>query len=259
MANQRKKNIPLVGSAGSYLARIIRRAGRKLRGKDVSGRDIYVFKRLPLSGGENIQTQQILNLLNYTKTSGSIYNGQDFPAGYHTISVSGLRLKGQRDLEERFARIPVDFTGKSVIDMGCNQGGMLFAIADKIKTGTGIDYDSRVINAANKVRSYTKNNHLEFYTFNMEKEDLELIRDFIPSEKVDVAFLLAVCVYLSNWRDVIDLTTKIANSLLFESNGDADQQREQQEYLKTRYKIVRLLSADSDDRHVRNLYWCTHS
>jgi 2-polyprenyl-3-methyl-5-hydroxy-6-metoxy-1,4-benzoquinol methylase len=253
------KKIPLIGPAGSYVARIIRRAGRKLRGKDGSGRDIYVFKRLPLTGGENVQTQQVLNLLNYTKTSGSIYNGQDFPAGYHTINMPGLRLQGQRNLEERYARIPVDFTGKSVIDMGCNQGGMLFAIADKIKSGTGIDFDSRVINAANKVRAYTKNNHLEFYTFNMAQEDLELVRDFIPSEKVDVAFLLAVCVYLPNWRVVIDLTTKIANNLLFESNGDLDQQREQQEYLKTRYKNVQLLSSTSDDRHVRNLYWCAHA
>lgn len=203
-------------------------------------------------------TQQIINLLNYTKTSGSIYNGQDFPAGYHTINVSGLFLQGQRNLEERYARIPFDFTGKSVIDMGCNQGGMLFAIADKIKSGTGIDYDSRVINAANKIRGYTKNNHIEFYTFNMEKEDLDLVRDFIPAGKVDVAFLLAVCVYLSNWRDVIDMTTKIADNLLFEANGKPDQQRQQHEHLRTRYKTVRLLSSDSDDRHVRNLYWCAN-
>ncbi|MDE1151864.1 MAG: class I SAM-dependent methyltransferase [Micavibrio sp.] len=258
MASQAKK-IPLIGPAGSFVARIIRRAGRKLRGKDGSGRDFYTFKRQSLNAGDNVQTQQVLNLLNYTKTSGSIYNGQDFPAGYHSINVTGLKLQGQRNLEERYARIPVDFTGKTVIDMGCNQGGMLFAIADKIKSGTGVDFDSRVVNAANKIRSYSNNNHLEFYTFNMITEDLDLLRDFIPAEKVDVAFLLAVCCYLPNWRDVIDMTTKIASNLLFESNGTVEEQQEQMEYLKTRYSSVQLLSSDSDDRHVRNLYWCGHA
>lgn len=240
------------------ITRVIRQVGRKLRGKDRSGREPYVFKRLPLLNGQSMQTQQIMNLLNYTKTSGSIYNGQEFPAGYHTINLPGLMLQGQRNLEERYARIPLDFTGKSVIDMGCNLGGMLFAIADKIKSGTGIDYDSRVINAANKVRSYTRNNHIEFYTFNMEKEDLDLLRDFIPSGKVDVAFLLSVCVYLSNWRDVIDMATKLADSLLFESNGRANQQRQELEYLRSRYLTVNLLSSDSDDRHARKLYFCAN-
>jgi hypothetical protein len=135
---------------------------------------------------------------------------------------------------------------------------MLFALADKISHGTGIDFDSRVINAANKIRSYTKNNHLEFYTFNMEREDLDLVRDFLPGQKVDVAFLLAVCVYLDNWKEVIRFTTRIADSLLFESNGRNDQQEEQLEQLRSCYKNVRLLTEQSDDRHVRKLYWCTN-
>jgi SAM-dependent methyltransferase len=246
------KSIPIVGPTGRFLARIIRRVSRKVRGTDGSGRDRYVFKRTKAIGG----LQQIINLLNYTKTSGSIYNGQQYPAGYHTINLPGFRLAGQRNLEERFTRIPIDFTGKVVLDIGCNQGGMLFAIADKIAQGVGIDYDRRVVNAANKIRSFTKTNHLEFFTFDLQQDNIQVIRDLLPAEKVDIVFLLAVCAYLENWRQVIDLAADISTALLFEANGYPDQQAEHLAYLRDRYKTVDLLSEQSDDRHSRKLYYC---
>ena len=250
------KDIPLLGPAARSLARQLRLTSRKLRGKDRSGRDPYVFRRQPPKAGGDLQKQQIVNLLNYTKTSGSIYNGQEYPAGYHTIDIGGLRLQGQRDLEQRYSRIPVDFTGKTVLDIGCNQGGMLFAIAGKIRHGTGIDYDRRVVNAANKIRSHTRSHHLDFFTFDLERDDIDLIRDFIPGEKVDIAFLLAVCAHIQNWRSVIDLVTEISNALLFEANGSPQQRAEQLEYLRTKYRQVDLLSEESDDRHTRSLYYC---
>jgi 2-polyprenyl-3-methyl-5-hydroxy-6-metoxy-1,4-benzoquinol methylase len=248
------KNIPLLGPTARSLARQLRLTSRKLRGKDRSGRDPYVFCRQTPERGDDLQRQQIVNLLNYTKTSGSIYNGQEYPAGYHTIDIGGLRLQGQRDLEQRYSRIPFDFTGKTVLDVGCNQGGMLFAIADKITHGIGIDYDKRVINAANKIRSHTRSHHLDFFTFDLEQDDIDLIRDLIPGEKVDIAFLLAVCAHIQNWQKVIDLMAEIAGALLFEANGSPQQQAQQLEYLRAKYRKVDLLSEESDDRHTRRLY-----
>lgn len=123
--------VPILKSGLRGVAKIIRRASRKIRGKDGSGRDRYVFKRID----SDDYLDQIKNLLNYAKTSGSIYNAQDFPAGYHTIKIGSLNLKGQRDLDERYSRIPINFTGKTVLDLGCNQGGMLLHNADKIQLG----------------------------------------------------------------------------------------------------------------------------
>ena len=246
---KKRSPLPILGP----IAKTIRTAGRKLRGKKPQRG--FIFKRIE-NGDE---TQPVLNLLNYTKTSGSTYNGQDFPAGYHTLELKNLHLPGQRHPRERFKIVPFDFKGKTVLDIGCNQGGMLFEISDRIAHGIGIDYDHRVVNAANKVRSYTDTKNLDFYVFNLEKENLDLIRDFLPAKKIDIVFLLAICMWIKNWRQVIDLTRSISDNLLFESNGTQAQQDEQVEYLRQRYKQVRQLSEQSQDdssQKARKLYLC---
>ncbi len=235
-------------------AKAIRTTSRKLRGKERR----YVFERKALSG-ENCDAQQILNLLNYTKTSGSPYNGQDFPAGYHTLDIKNFHLAGQRHPKERFGLVPFDFTGKTVLDIGSNQGGMLFNIADKISHGVGIDYDRRVVNAANRIRSYTETRNLDFYVFDLEKDDLALIEDFLPGGRVDIVFLLAVCMWTKNWKSVIDVAAKVSKNILFESNGDPEQQKAQIAYLGLRYKYVKKLSDQSlDDKsqQMRQLFLC---
>ena len=250
------KKVPVIGPVAAGAAKI----RRKLLGVD--GRK-YLFSRNILTStpvdGMDRGTQQVVNLLNYTKTSGSTYDGQDFPAGYHTLELKNLRLAGQRQPKERFKIIPFDFTGKTVLDIGCNQGGMLFSVADKIRHGVGIDYDYRVINAANRINAYTDTHNLDFYVFDLEKEDLNIIRDFVPGEKVDIVFLLAVCMWIKNWKQVIDLAREIADNLLFESNGHSELQDEQVAYLRSRYKNVQLLSEKSQDdssQSARRLYLC---
>jgi hypothetical protein len=45
---------------------------------------------------------------------------------------------------ERLSKVPFDFSRKSVLDIGSNQGGMLINLGDKLKWGVGIDGDSRL-------------------------------------------------------------------------------------------------------------------
>src|SRR5574337_1044888 len=70
---------------------------------------------------------------------------------------------------------------------------MLFSIADRIRSGVGVDYDYKMINVANRIRSYKGTANLDYYVFDLEKENLELLRNFIQSQKVDIVFLLSVC------------------------------------------------------------------
>lgn len=253
--------IPFLGPLGRRVGRELRTLSRALRNKQP---ERFTFTRVePDSAsanrkGHDPDVVRILNLINYSKTSQSAYSGEKFPAGYHTISLPGLKLAGQRDPNERL-RLAFDFAGKTVLDIGCNQGGMLFALAGQIRSGVGIDYDHRLINAANKVRSHAKVLNLDFYVFNLEKEDLNLIRDFLPAEKVDVAFLLAVCMWIENWRDVVRFVSTLSHALLFETNGKATHQQEQVDFLKAIYTDVRLLQAESQDDSLqkkRQLYWC---
>lgn len=258
MKNQLKK-IPFIGPLGRDVIHGLRKFGRIVRNKQAKQ---YHFSRIDASGaGANQEsaTARVINLINYTKTSESAYNGEDFPAGYHSIELEGVSLRGQRDPMERINLVPIDFSGKTVLDIGCNQGGMLFSISGKIAHGIGIDYDSRLINAANKIRSHAKVSNLDFYVFNLEKEDLNLIMDLMPVDRVDVTFLLSVCMWIDNWKEVIQFARKVSKALLFESNGKNELQIEQLDYLRSIFDSVDLISGQSKEDSLqkrRKLYFC---
>lgn len=190
---------------------------------------------------------KLINLLNYTKKSASTYSGELYDVGYHTFSLGDKVLIGQRNPEERFKNVPYDFKDKTVLDLGSNQGGMLNACAKEIKYGIGLDYDSRMINVSNRIKEYSENKNLQFYVFNLENEKLAYIQDFLPSNKVDICFLLSVCMWLKNWKEVITFVKSISEHLLFESNGTDEQQNEQIDFLKSIYTEVQMINEISDD------------
>jgi SAM-dependent methyltransferase len=205
------------------------------------------FKRLTANDEKNLIIRQVRNLLNYTKTSGTRYSARHCPAGYHTIELGGHRLEGQRQPAERLALVPFNFRGKTVLDIGCNQGGMLFEICGTLKEGVGIDFDSRMVNAANRIKAVRRAEKVHFFVFDLEKEPLDLILDFLPEERVDIVFLLAVCTWVSNWREVIDFAANISTSMLFETTGTDEQQADQENYLRRLYRNVVLLAGTSED------------
>jgi SAM-dependent methyltransferase len=203
---------------------------------------------------------RIRNILNYTKRSGSVYAAEEYPAGYHSVVIGDARLPGQRDPSFRLDKVPVSFHGKTVLDIGCNQGGMLFAIADRIKWGVGIDYDARMVNAATRISVAKQMSHLRFYVMNVEQEPLERIEDILPEGQVDMVFLLAVCMWIKNWREVIAYAASLAPAMVFESNGTAQQQSEQEEELRRIYRRVeQLTEASTDDikQRARKLFYCS--
>lgn len=215
----------------------------------------------PLDGGDQtaVETNKLLNLLAYTKASGSSYSAQEFPSGYHTLRISGHEFKGQRDPNQRLQSVPFEFAGASVLDLGCNQGGMLFSIADRIRVGIGVDYDHRMINAANRIRCHCEAGNLDFYVFDLDREDLQLLRNFLRDRTVDIVFLLSVCMWLRNWKSVIDFAHSVSSAILFESNGSEEQQREQEAYLRSHYgNIFKVRDTSTDDagQPNRRLFLC---
>lgn len=180
---------------------------------------------------------------------------------YYTLQIGQQLINGQRNQEIRLSHVPYDFTGKSVLDIGCNSGGMLFALQDRIKWGVGIEFNSKLVNVANKLKSYFKSNNLDFYVFDLDKEPVNCISNFLKENQVDICFLLAVTLWIKNWEKVIDYAHAISQNLLFEATGSSTEKSIQQvEYLKTKYKKVSLLSQFSDDDAKvkgRQLYLCT--
>lgn len=203
--------------------------------------------------------EKIKNLLTYTVTSGKSYNGRHHETGYHTLKINGQVLPGQRNPGQRLSTVKYDFTNKVVLDIGSNQGGMLFEIADKIKYGIGIDFDPRLVNVANRISNTNKYN-IDFYNFNLDKEDFNLINNLNRENNIDVVFLLAVCMWIKPWKELVAWVKQNSNYCLFETNGKSKQQAEQIDYLNKTFRSVEILAESSQDdpkQKKRKLLWCS--
>jgi hypothetical protein len=88
---------------------------------------------------------------------------------------------------------------------------------------------------------------LGFYVFDIDSDPHGLIRDFLPEPRVDVVFLLSVCMWVERWRDLVDFIAEITDTLVFEANGSPEQQAEQIAYLRRDFSQIELLAARSDD------------
>ena len=202
---------------------------------------------------------KIKNLLEYTINSDTVYNAEKFNGAYHTISVLGETIVGQRVPSYRIKDIKYDFTDKTVLDIGSNQGGMLYEIQSKIKQGIGIDVDFRLVNVANRISHIEKYHNLKFYVFNLTKEDFDLITNF-SDDTYDVIFLLSVCMWIKNWKELILWVYKNSNHCLFETNGKFSLQEEQFNFLKSVYREVTIIHEYSNDdpgQKKRKTLWCS--
>ncbi len=208
------------------------------------------------------ESKRLLNLLGYTKTGSSSYNAELYNSGYHTIEIDGKTFQGQRDPDQRLKDIPFSFDGTTVLDLGSNQGGMLRAVATQIKSGVGIDYDYKMVNVSNRIRRQKNFANIDYYVFDLEKEDLQILRNFLTTERIDIVFLLSVCMWITNWQQVIDLAISLSDNLLFESNGSDSQQTDQENYLQSKYReliIIRDSSPDDPGQQKRKLFLCKNS
>lgn len=205
------------------------------------------------------EVAKILRAVNYTKTSGTVYNAQMYESAYHSVRLKDKYFRGQRQPGERLKKVPFDFKDKIVLDLGCNIGGMLFEIQKEIKAGIGFDVDSKCVNAANLIKRYNQTDNLDFFVFDLDGEPFQVLDDLILPEQIDICFLLSVCMWLKKWKEVINYCSNKSKALLFETNGTAQQQEEQVLYLKQCYKKTVLVDSSSMDdpiQHNRILIYC---
>lgn len=192
----------------------------------------------------------------------SEYAGRQFLIGYHSLNLSGRLFRGQRDCQQRLDAVPYNFSGKTVVDLGCNIGGMLHALSPNIAAGIGYDYDQRCIEAANSIAKINITPNLRFAQFDLDQDNLAELKANLETHVPDIIFLLSVCMWIRRWKEIIDLAAARSPRLLFESNGSEAQQSEQLEYLHKRYKRITLVeNASHDDplQPMRRLFLCEDS
>ena len=186
-------------------------------------------------------------------TKASHYNGWANGRkehGYHSFSIFNVKFIGQRDPVQRINKMRkiYDFTDKSILDLGCNTGGLLFHLFD-IQKGIGVDFDATCISAANcikkKIGLY---NHLDFIQRDLQKDD---ISDLF-TRRYDVIFLLSMGSWIKNWREVYQSAIQCAPVLFIETNNDSEG-IPQLELFKTHKCTLELVSDCSDDDVTNNL------
>lgn len=253
------RKIPILGPKSVEFAQFLGYKQKKIKP--------YNHVRIPAKSNGSVSEKEIelikvKNLLNYTKTSGNYYAATNFDSGYQTMTILDKEFKGRRNPKSRIELIPLDFKNKKVLDIGSNQGGMLFELSPEIMWGVGIDYDYKMVNVSNRIRSVQSYNNLSFYQFNLDKEDLNIIEDFLPGSKPDVIFLLAVCRWIKKWKEVIRFCAATADILIIETNGSEEHQEEQRQELLKNYNKLSELSSKSDDdpeSKERKLFLCEES
>ena len=212
--------------------------------------------------GDDGALLEVFRVLDEVRRNGKEYSGNYFVVGYHSLTLRGRPFRGQRACSERLALVPFDFRGKVVYDLGCNVGGMLHVLADEIRLGFGVDRSRTCVNAAHLISDYNNTTNLKFFTFDLDIDYLRLLQSFLLGEKADICFLLSVCRWIKRWPEVIRAASALAETLLFESNGSAEQQEQQRVALHALYKDVRLISTSSPDdplQGARRLYLCSQT
>lgn len=142
-----------------------------------------------------------------------------------------------------------------MLDVGCNQGAILFAINKQVKCGVGGDFEYKVINVCHSAREVNDINNLNFYMFNLDVDPLENILDFIPESRVDVVFAMAVCAHIVRWRELIRFIVHISPVLVFEANRSTEKKLDQEAELKRNWKNCRIIYEKSEDDGGNRSLW----
>lgn len=224
----------------------------------IAGRAVpirYKYERSSLAGlrAEDYEIAQVKNMINYCKTTRS--SDFDFDAGYHHVKIKTTELIGRRNPKARLDTIGYDFKDKVVLDIGCNQGAMVFALASTVKQAIGLDYEGKVINVCNVIKKLNGYRNLDFYVFDIDTDPHQNILDFIPESGVDVVFLLAVCKHVKKWRELIGFVSQLSLTVIFEANGSEEEKLEQENELKKRFrKCAKIYTTSPDDNTSRTMW-----
>jgi 2-polyprenyl-3-methyl-5-hydroxy-6-metoxy-1,4-benzoquinol methylase len=171
-----------------------------------------------------------------------------FTNNYTKIYYKGnLIAEGSRDPLERIQAMPIDFKDKTLLDLGCNCGGTMFAVADQIKQGWGCDINPDAISFANNL---AKEHNIDNVSFSVA--DLNNWQKYnLP--KTDILFALAIAKWVPTWREIIThLNPKVC---VFEAHGKGSMVPDQVAWLTNHFKSVEVI-LDGYEAGKRRLYLC---
>lgn len=173
--------------------------------------------------------------------------------GYHSFNLYNISIQGQRNPTKRFDKIKryYDFTNKTVLDLGCNTGGMIFHIPE-IKKAIGIDFDEACIDACNYLKERL-NFACQYEFYKKDLNECEL------NYKADIVFLLSIGSWVKNWEKLYRDAYAINKCVLLETNNDAEGIAQLELFFNLGASITMVSDKSDDDitgNHGRKTYLC---
>jgi SAM-dependent methyltransferase len=158
----------------------------------------------------------------------------------------------QRRTDSRLAKFGVreaDISGKTVLDIGSNIGGILFELQKfRPRRCEGIEFDSSKVSVARRVAAYNGLNNTVFQQRNIDNTSSQDIE-----EMFDVVFCLAVIEHVERRQHLYDLLGQVTrNVLFFEGNAATDPQEVIASLRKAQFSEVEYLGFSDDDCLARN-------
>ena len=186
-------------------------------------------------------------------TTGRVFSNKwhnNTTYGYHSFNFYNINIPGQRNPVKRLGYIKkfIDFKNKSVLDFGCNSGGMLLHLPE-IKKGFGYDFNPDCIKSAEFMNNILQfNDNLTF----IQKDLNDVNFPELENTKVDIIFLLALGSWIKNWRELYTFSIKKSKTIIYETNNDMEA-RPQLKLFRDFKCDISIISAESDDDITNNL------
>jgi len=178
------------------------------------------------------------------------------PYGYHSFDLWNLSCKGQRNPKKRLdiMRQHYNFTGKTLVDIGCNTGGMMFHCLE-LKSAYGTDMDVSSIEAAKIIQKQL----VIFPTYQFTVANFDECEPSVafPSTDVDVVFLLSLGSWIKKWKEVYIYAVNHASTIFLETNNDGEGNSQLALFTELDCDVTMISAQSTDDctgNHGRKLY-----
>lgn len=179
---------------------------------------------------------------------------REFPAGYHAFDTYGFKIKGQRDNKIRLTKLKkiIDLEGRSIIDFGCNTGGLLFHWPSP-SHAVGLDFDTKAIGFANafvqalRKLDFEVSRRFEFYVQDLDNLDYTILGKMMRDCKVDTVLLLSIGSWVKSWKDLYSFLSKWPVDIILETNNDVEGLQQIQLFVNLGKEISLISDSSNDD------------
>jgi maltose O-acetyltransferase len=175
---------------------------------------------------------------------------------YTTFNLPYLKVNskiGQRNIKKRLKKFGIVeslISGKKVLDIGSNTGGVLFELKKmNPKKAVGIEYDLEKVKLSNSIAKIHAFKNIEF--LQIDVESMQFLKDF--NEKYDIVFCLAVVEHLKNKEVFINKLAQICSGILFLEGNSVTNVNETINALKQAGFInIEYLGLSDDEKNNKN-------